>query len=103
MATVILAGHGRTHPNAQGIPAWRSRGGGGRARGGGGRGAARRAWVSGLGAEVGPSGVRPAASRGALIRAVLADALGMHLDASRRPRGAPASLSVVNYTPRRTS
>lgn len=65
--------------------------------------AAVRDWDSGIDAEVGPGAVWLAVSHGDLIKAVLADALGMHLDAFQRIHVDPASLSVINYTPRRTS
>lgn len=42
-----------------------------------------------------------AVSHGDVIKAVLADALGMHLDAFQRVMVDPASLSVVRYTPER--
>ena len=61
--------------------------------------AAVRDWDSGIDAEVGPGAVWLAVTHGDLIKAVLADALGMHLDAFQRIHVDPASLSVVNYTP----
>ena len=42
-----------------------------------------------------------AVSHGDVIKAILADALGMHLDAFQRIVVDPASLSVVRYTPHR--
>ena len=42
-----------------------------------------------------------AVSHGDVIKAILADALGMHLDAFQRIIVDPASLSVVRYTPHR--
>jgi probable phosphomutase (TIGR03848 family) len=42
-----------------------------------------------------------AVSHGDVIKAILADALGMHLDAFQRIMIDPASLSVVRYTPHR--
>jgi probable phosphomutase (TIGR03848 family) len=39
-----------------------------------------------------------AVSHGDVIKSILADALGMHLDAFQRIQVDPASLSVVNYT-----
>lgn len=42
-----------------------------------------------------------AVSHGDVIKAVLADALGLHLDAFQRIVVDPASLSVVRYTPER--
>jgi probable phosphomutase (TIGR03848 family) len=52
-------------------------------------------------AEHGPSAVWAAVSHGDIIKAVLADALGMHLDAFQRIVVDPASVSVVRYTPGR--
>ena len=42
-----------------------------------------------------------AVSHGDPIKAILADALGMHLDAFQRIMVDPGSLSVVRYTPHR--
>ncbi|NYG55847.1 histidine phosphatase family protein [Nocardioides perillae] len=49
-------------------------------------------------AEHGPHAVWVAVSHGDVIKSVLADALGMHLDAFQRLHVDPASLSVVRYT-----
>ena len=54
-----------------------------------------------LDAEVGEHAVWLAVSHGDVIKAILADALGMHLDAFQRITVDPASLSVVRYTPDR--
>ena len=48
--------------------------------------------------EHGPDAVWVAVSHGDLIKAVLADALGMHLDLFQRIQVDPASVSVVRYT-----
>ena len=40
-------------------------------------------------------------SHGDVIKAILADALGMHLDAFQRIRVDPASLSIIQYTSHR--
>jgi probable phosphomutase (TIGR03848 family) len=56
--------------------------------------AAVRAWN----AELGRDAVWLACSHGDVIKAVLADALGMHLDAFQRIVVDPASISVVSYT-----
>ena len=40
-------------------------------------------------------------SHGDVIKAILADALGLHLDAFQRIVVAPASVSVIRYTPLR--
>lgn len=51
--------------------------------------------------EHGPKAVWVAVSHGDVIKAVLADALGTHLDQFQRVLVGPASVSVVRYTPRR--
>jgi probable phosphomutase (TIGR03848 family) len=63
-------------------------------------GAVRR-WDARVEAEHGPHAVWAAVSHGDVIKAVLADALGIHLDAFQRIVVDPASLSVVRYTPGR--
>ena len=52
-------------------------------------------------AEHGDSAVWLAVAHGDVIKAVLADALGMHLDAFQRIVVDPGSLSVIRYTPKR--
>ena len=52
-------------------------------------------------AESGENAVWLAVSHGDVLKAILADALGMHLDAFQRIMVDPASLSVVRYTPQR--
>ncbi|MEU4746862.1 histidine phosphatase family protein, partial [Actinosynnema sp. NPDC023658] len=52
-------------------------------------------------AEHGPRAVWLACSHGDVIKAVLADALGVHLDGFQRIVVDPASVSVVAYTPTR--
>nr|WP_281371948.1 histidine phosphatase family protein [Modestobacter versicolor] len=49
-------------------------------------------------ATLGPDAVWVACSHGDVIKAVLADAFGMHLDAFQRIVVDPASISVVSYT-----
>ena len=49
-------------------------------------------------AEHGPGAVWVAVSHGDLVKAVLADALGMHLDLFQRIHVDPASVSIVRYT-----
>jgi probable phosphomutase (TIGR03848 family) len=56
--------------------------------------AAVRAWN----ATLGPEAVWLACSHGDVIKAILADALGLHLDQFQRIVVDPASISVVNYT-----
>jgi broad specificity phosphatase PhoE len=57
-----------------------------------------RRWDAQVEAEHGPDAVWAAISHGDVIKAVLADALGMHLDAFQRIVVDPASVSVVRYT-----
>ena len=47
--------------------------------------------------EHGPGAVWVAVSHGDLLKAILADALGMHLDMFQRLEAGPASLSIVSY------
>src|SRR3954447_11140610 len=49
-------------------------------------------------AEHGPGAVWVAVSHGDLIKSVLADALGMHLDLFQRLHVDPASVSIIRYT-----
>ncbi|SFF45783.1 histidine phosphatase family protein [Blastococcus tunisiensis] len=56
--------------------------------------AAVRSWN----AELGPEAVWLACSHGDVIKAILADALGLHLDQFQRIVVDPASISVVTYT-----
>jgi probable phosphomutase (TIGR03848 family) len=52
-------------------------------------------------AEHGPDAVWLACSHGDVIKAIVADALGMHLDLFQRLTIDPASLTVIRYTPLR--
>jgi probable phosphomutase (TIGR03848 family) len=63
--------------------------------------AAVRRWDAAVEAEHGHRAVWVAVSHGDIIKAVLADALGMHLDAFQRIVVDPAAVSVVQYTPGR--
>lgn len=56
--------------------------------------AAVRAWN----ATLGPDAVWLACSHGDVIKAILADALGLHLDSFQRIVVDPASISVITYT-----
>jgi probable phosphomutase (TIGR03848 family) len=56
--------------------------------------AAVRAWNS----QLGPDAVWLACSHGDVIKAILADALGLHLDQFQRIVVDPASVSIVTYT-----
>ena len=48
-------------------------------------------------AEHGPGAVWVAVSHGDIIKSILADALGMHLDLFQRISVGPASVSIVRY------
>ena len=52
-------------------------------------------------ARLGDDAVYAVVSHGDVIKAVLADAMGMHLDQFQRLRVDPCSVSVVDYTPMR--
>lgn len=52
-------------------------------------------------ASLGPEAVYCVVSHGDVIKAILADALGMHLDHFQRIQVDPASVSVIDYTPMR--
>lgn len=54
-------------------------------------------------AEHGPGAVWMAVSHGDIIKSILADALGMHLDLFQRINVSPASVSIVNYGTNRPS
>ena len=56
-----------------------------------------REWNERLGADA----VYAVVSHGDVIKAILADALGMHLDQFQRLRVDPCSVSVIDYTPLR--
>lgn len=60
--------------------------------------AAVRRHDAALEAEHGPGAVWVAVSHGDIIKSVLADALGMHLDLFQRLHVDPASISVIRYT-----
>jgi probable phosphomutase (TIGR03848 family) len=60
--------------------------------------AAIREWDARIAAEHGPDAVWVACSHGDVIKALLADALGMHLDLFQRIVVDPCSVSVVRYT-----
>lgn len=51
-----------------------------------------------LTAQHGPGAVWVAVSHGDIVKAILADALGMHLDLFQRIQADPASVSIVRYT-----
>jgi probable phosphomutase (TIGR03848 family) len=58
-----------------------------------------RGWDRRLAADYGENAVWAAISHGDVIKAILADALGMHLDSFQRLMVDPASVSIVHYTP----
>ncbi|MGH3831177.1 MAG: histidine phosphatase family protein [Pseudonocardiaceae bacterium] len=60
--------------------------------------AAVREWDATLAAEHGPQALWLACTHGDVIKAVLADALGVHLDGFQRIVAHPGSVSVVTYT-----
>jgi probable phosphomutase (TIGR03848 family) len=57
--------------------------------------------VRGCNAELGDDATWIAVSHGDVIKAVVADALGMHLDSFQRIQIDPCSVSVIRYTPLR--
>ncbi|WP_435768742.1 MSMEG_4193 family putative phosphomutase [Nocardioides sp. SYSU DS0651] len=63
--------------------------------------AAVRRLDAGVEAEHGPDAVWVAVSHGDIIKSLLADALGLHLDLFQRIHVDPASISVVRYAPDR--
>lgn len=63
--------------------------------------AAVRDWDARLTAEHGPDAVWLACSHGDMIKAIVADALGLHLDLFQRIAVDPASVTVIRYTPLR--
>lgn len=63
--------------------------------------AAVREWDAKVTAEQGSDAVWLACSHGDVIKAVVADALGLHLDLFQRIMVDPASLTVIRYTPTR--
>jgi probable phosphomutase (TIGR03848 family) len=60
--------------------------------------AAVREWDAKLAAEHGPQVLWLVCTHGDVIKAVLADALGMHLDGFQRIVANPGSISAVSYT-----
>jgi probable phosphomutase (TIGR03848 family) len=60
--------------------------------------AAARRWDARITAEHGPDALWLACSHGDVIKSIVADALGMHLDMFQRILIDPASLTVIRYT-----
>ncbi|HCT80464.1 MAG TPA: phosphoglycerate mutase [Micromonosporaceae bacterium] len=63
--------------------------------------AAVRRWNAIVAGENGPDSTWLACSHGDVIKSIVADALGMHLDLFQRIHVAPGSLTVIRYTPDR--
>jgi probable phosphomutase (TIGR03848 family) len=63
--------------------------------------AAVRDWDARTQAEHGPDAIWLACSHGDVIKAIVADAVGVHLDSFQRIVADPASLTVIRYTPGR--
>ena len=63
--------------------------------------AAVRRWDARVTATHGPEALWLACSHGDVIKAVVADAMGLHLDEFQRLVADPASVSVIRYTPTR--
>jgi probable phosphomutase (TIGR03848 family) len=60
-----------------------------------------RRWDAKITAEHGAEAIWLACSHGDVIKAILADALGLHLDEFQRIVADPASISAITYTPTR--
>ncbi len=60
-----------------------------------------RAWDEKVTAEHGPEAIWLACSHGDVIKAIVADAMGLHLDQFQRIVADPASITVIRYTPTR--
>lgn len=60
-----------------------------------------RRWDARMTAEHGPESLWLACSHGDVIKAIVADAMGLHLDQFQRIVADPASISVIRYTPTR--
>ncbi len=63
--------------------------------------AAIRAWDERINAEHGPESIWLACTHGDVIKAIVADALGLHLDQFQRIVADPASITAIRYTPTR--
>jgi len=63
--------------------------------------AAMRYWDAQVTAEHGPDALWLACTHGDVIKAIVADAMGLHLDQFQRLVADPASVSVIRYTPTR--
>jgi broad specificity phosphatase PhoE len=63
--------------------------------------AAVRGWDEHVTRAAGPEALWLACSHGDVIKAIVADALGLHLDLFQRLTVDPASITVIRYTPGR--
>lgn len=63
--------------------------------------AAIRAWDARVAAEHGADALWLACSHGDVIKAIVADAMGLHLDEFQRIVADPASVTAIRYTPTR--
>jgi probable phosphomutase (TIGR03848 family) len=63
--------------------------------------AAVRGWDARVSAEHGPEAIWVASSHGDVIKAIVADALGLHLDLFQRISVDPGSITAIRYTPQR--
>lgn len=63
--------------------------------------AAARGWDARVTAEHGPDALWLACTHGDVIKSIVADALGLHLDLFQRIAVDPASVTVLRYTPAR--
>ena len=63
--------------------------------------AAVRSWDARVNAENGPEALWLACSHGDVIKAIVADAMGLHLDEFQRIVADPASITAIRYTPTR--
>jgi probable phosphomutase (TIGR03848 family) len=63
--------------------------------------AAVRKWDAKVTAESGPEALWLACTHGDVIKAIVADAMGLHLDQFQRIVADPASVTVIRYTPGR--
>lgn len=57
-----------------------------------------RDWNARIAAEHGPDALYAVCSHGDIIKAIVADALGLHLDQFQRIQADPASLTAIRYT-----
>lgn len=60
-----------------------------------------RSWDARVADEHGPDALWLACSHGDVIKAIVADAMGLHLDGFQRIVADPASVTVIRYTPTR--